>query len=198
MSYLKCKDCKYFIEGIHLEKCALGHQTTKFGYGSPLYCNSFESTEYTCGQCSHFTEKGKCTRDGLFGMTAIMSFQKHYKNQPACEYFKPADNCFLTSAYVDYMGKPDDCAELTALRAFRDGYMMKTEEGRALVEEYYRIAPEIVKEINASPERDEYYDYIASVVEKCVVLIGQDRYAETLAEYRAMVLKLKEALLRRE
>ena len=96
------------------------------------------------------------------------------------------------------MGKPDDCEELTALRGFRDGYMKKTEEGRALVEEYYRIAPEIVKEINASPKRDEYYEYIASVIEKCVALIGQERYGETLEEYQAMVLKLKDALLKSE
>lgn len=203
MSYLKCKDCAHFIEGTMFGKCSLqeykfdsGAYMDKspklFGHGSP--CDNFEAKNVTCGQCNYYTEKGKCKAEGMFGATTLFAFKKHYKNQPACEFFKPAENCFLTSACVGYMGKPDDCEELTVLRAFRDGYMSKTEEGKALVEEYYRIAPEIVKKIDASPERDKYYGYISSVVEKCVALIGQARNEEALAEYRAMVLELKNAL----
>lgn len=31
--------------------------------------------------------------------------------------------CFITTAVCEAEGKPDDCAELTAFRAFRDGYL---------------------------------------------------------------------------
>ena len=31
--------------------------------------------------------------------------------------------CFITTAVCESEGKPDDCAELTAFRAFRDGYL---------------------------------------------------------------------------
>ncbi len=207
MSYLKCKDCAYFVEGSLFGKCTMEDYDSEyniykersprlFGRGSP--CDDFVASSVTCGQCSHHRDNGKCSAEGMFGATTLFAFKRHSDDQPACEFFKPADNCFLTSACVDHMGKPDDCEELTALRGFRDGYMKKTEEGRALVEEYYRIAPEIVKEINASPKRDEYYEYIASVIEKCVALIGQERYGETLEEYQAMVLKLKDALLKSE
>ena len=52
--------------------------------------------------------------------------------------------CFLTTAVCAAEGKPDDCAELTAFRAFRDGWLSETEQGRALIAEYYELAPAIV------------------------------------------------------
>ena len=32
--------------------------------------------------------------------------------------------CFITTAVCQELGKPDDCEELTAFRAFRDGYLL--------------------------------------------------------------------------
>ena len=99
--------------------------------------------------------------------------------------------CFLTSACVEYLGKSDGCEELTALRAFRDNYMKKTDEGIRLVEEYYSIAPAIVEKINASPKRAEYYNYINGVVNECITLIKKDKNEQTLEKYKQMVLCLK-------
>lgn len=45
------------------------------------------------------------------------------------------------------MGLPDDCHELTALRAFRDGYMSAIPGGADDIKEYYRCAPAIVAAI---------------------------------------------------
>lgn len=102
-----------------------------------------------------------------------------------------SSGCFLTSACVAHLGKADDCAELTTLRSFRDGYMKNSQEGKALVDEYYRIAPNIVKKIDASANKGCYYCYIYSVVEKCVGLINEGKNQETIDEYKAMVLHLK-------
>ena len=33
--------------------------------------------------------------------------------------------CYITQATCEYLGKSDDCAELTAFRAFRDGYLKR-------------------------------------------------------------------------
>lgn len=52
--------------------------------------------------------------------------------------------CFITTAVCRQRGRGDDCYELTAFRRFRDQALLPTEEGRALVEEYYRLAPAIV------------------------------------------------------
>ena len=61
--------------------------------------------------------------------------------------------CFLTEAVVGHRGiEADDGPTLTALRAFRDGYMQETPERRAMVARYYEIAPRIVAAIPAGHE----------------------------------------------
>lgn len=99
--------------------------------------------------------------------------------------------CFLTTACVEYFKKPDDCYELTTLRRYRDEFLKSTSSGQQLVNEYYLIAPKIVKKINDSENRDEYYQYIFSIVNKCVKLIENNEYEKTKDEYMNMVLKLK-------
>lgn len=58
--------------------------------------------------------------------------------------FRKKGFCFVTTAVCAAEGKADDCAELTAFRAFRDGWMAQTEQGRALIAEYYETAPAVV------------------------------------------------------
>ena len=104
--------------------------------------------------------------------------------------------CFLTNACVKFLGKADDCEELEKLRAFRDNYMMRTHEGEMLVEEYYKIAPQIVEKIEASSKREAYYDYILSVINKCIGLIDKGKLEETQNCYTEMVRKLERELLK--
>ncbi len=65
--------------------------------------------------------------------------------------------CYITTAVCEFEGKPDDCAELTAFRAFRDGWLSETERGRALIEEYYELAPAIVTAIDYCDDRRVRY-----------------------------------------
>jgi hypothetical protein len=58
--------------------------------------------------------------------------------------FRKHGFCFVTTAVCEAEGKADDCAELTAFRAFRDEWLARTEEGRALIAEYYETAPAVV------------------------------------------------------
>ena len=53
--------------------------------------------------------------------------------------------CYLTTACCTAMGLPDDCPELQTLRVFRDSVLLATSEGRALVDQYYAMAPGIVR-----------------------------------------------------
>lgn len=106
-------------------------------------------------------------------------------------YTSGSSGCFLTSACVDHLGKPDDCKELTLLRKFRDEQMKKMPDGEQLITEYYEIAPKIVKAIEASPNKSEYYDEIYSVVSTCVSLIEKENYGEVFDLYKKMVLDLK-------
>ena len=59
--------------------------------------------------------------------------------------------CFITTAVCKYLGKNDNCEELTTLRKFRDEYMLSTEEGKKLVSQYYVEAPDIVTALEKLP-----------------------------------------------
>ena len=58
--------------------------------------------------------------------------------------------CFITTAVCAYQGKPDDCKELTAFRTFRDGWLSRQPDGKALIRKYYDIAPGIVTAIQVT------------------------------------------------
>lgn len=65
--------------------------------------------------------------------------------------------CYITTAVCLQDGKPDDCAELTAFRSFRDGYLRSCPDGPGLIDEYYRLAPQIVLRIDHSASPVETY-----------------------------------------
>lgn len=111
-----------------------------------------------------------------------------------CPIYKGNDTsgCFLTSACVEARGLPDNCYELTVLRAFRDGYMRQTESGQADICEYYHTAPAIVEKINQSPNAREIFDQIyESLVLPCVKLIEAEKGEKAHELYRGYVKKLQ-------
>lgn len=100
--------------------------------------------------------------------------------------------CYLTSACVRAKGLPDDCYELQVLRQYRDSWLTNTEEGKAIVEEYYKIAPGIVDAIDALEDSNVIYEEIYQIVKNCVRCIENKEYDEALALYKEMTIKLKE------
>lgn len=149
-----------------------------------------------CGNCAYFSDygsgEGRCNYFDI-SMSSDISACDHYEDAYGDDYGgSSGGGCFLTSACVAYMKKSDDCEELSTLRAFRDGYLAKTEQGKALIDEYYQIAPAIVDKIEKSPNKDEYFQDIYQTVLRCVDTIkkGDNETAVTL--YKQMVLKYKE------
>lgn len=57
--------------------------------------------------------------------------------------YKKRKWCYITTATCLHEGKDDNCAELTAFRAFRDGWLTE-QGGEALIAEYYEKAPGLV------------------------------------------------------
>ncbi len=174
-----CCDCIYF------EKSGGALDTLRNTFGGLNGCNdigycrvltdAYGNSKKVKGldTCNHFVERPTASNSG----------------------YNSSGGCFLTSACVEYMGKADDCKELTVLRQFRDGYMKSTEEGSRLVEEYYKIAPDIVAKVNADTQKNDYYEYIYSVVTKCVDLIENNKMEEALASYKTMVETLQSKLI---
>lgn len=104
--------------------------------------------------------------------------------------------CYITTAVCESMGKPDDCYELQMFRAFRDGYMMKTEAGQELVKEYYEIAPGIVMLINMQDHAKEIYDRIyKEYLAPCLGMIEEEKMEACQEHYVSMMLGLKEKYL---
>ena len=95
--------------------------------------------------------------------------------------------CFLTTAIVERRGEADDGPTLTALRAFRDGYMMQTAKRRALVSEYYEIAPRIAAAI---PKWHSDWDWIGARIDAAVAAIAAGDEDAAFAIYTAMVRRL--------
>lgn len=99
-----------------------------------------------------------------------------------------SDGCFLTSACTEARGLPDDCYELTTLRAFRDGYMKSLPQGQADICEYYHIAPAIVDKIHTLPNAQEIFDKIyTELVLPCVKMIQLGKNKAAYLKYRDYV-----------
>jgi hypothetical protein len=107
--------------------------------------------------------------------------------------------CFITTAVCKTLNKPDDCAELTSLRNFRDAYMNETPEMHEEIHEYYHIAPQICAEIEKAEDSGNrvyteiWERYLKSAVE--AVDKGEKQKAHDI--YKQMVLDLKRDYLRR-
>lgn len=110
--------------------------------------------------------------------------------------FKKGIFCYITTAVCRSMDKPDDCYELNTLRAYRDGYLSETEEGRRIVEEYYNIAPTIVKRIDRQEDADNIYRGIwEEYLSRCIRLIEEDEKDKCKELYISMVRSLEKEYL---
>ena len=68
--------------------------------------------------------------------------------------------CFITTATCLSLGKGDGCRELSAFRDLRDNYLAGRPGGRALIEEYYALAPGLIRNIERRPDRAVIYRQI--------------------------------------
>lgn len=146
-----------------------------------LLLNSAElGCTYAMGYMSHLLNAGKA---GFLGEDTVKKY-----HDMALEKMSPYA-CM-------WEGKPDDCCELTAFRNFRDSYLLPESEGRHLVERYYRIAPKIVQNIDALPERDcIYYEIWEKYLKKCMNLIQNNEPESCKNTYVEMVSQLEQKFL---
>lgn len=157
-----CKDCKYCNED--------KNPIVKYGHN--------DLSDYRPDY-----ERGWCSKDRDYVRLNASAPQSCYEDRSSSS----GSGCFLTTACVEYKGLADDCEELTKLRAFRDNYLKTTEEGKAVVEEYYRVAPQIVEKVNASEKKAEIYDYIYKEIHTCIACIEKGDNDGAVNVYRGMV-----------
>lgn len=110
--------------------------------------------------------------------------------------FRKGVFCYITTAVCESLDKPDDCYELTMLRKYRDEYLMSSESGKEIVEEYYNIAPTIVKRISRQENAGEIYRGIwEDYLNPCIRMIEENRKEECKGRYIEMVRKLEKEYL---
>jgi len=103
----------------------------------------------------------------------------------------PEDDCYLTSACVAYTGLPDDCHELTTMRAFRDDFLLTTVPGVALVSRYYRHAPTLLSLISSSTTYAETMVWILQQVRETCDHFQAGRRPQALDIYFDMIIALE-------
>ena len=128
-------------------------------------------------------------------------YYKHCRNYDYdyCPIYKgeqSSGGCYLTSACVEAMGKPDDCLELTTLRNFRDTWLVEQPGGKEEIQRYYEVAPVIVERIRQKGNPGKLFEEIyQTLVAPCVALIQCGKMAETWKLYRAETEKLEKTYL---
>lgn len=153
-----------------------------------------DPSDRCCGQCMYLDHKNT---EGMIFTKYFCGEMHRYVgyNTKACAKYVQRHGCYLTSACVEQKGLPDDCYELTTLRAFRDQYISKLNDGQNLIDQYYATAPLIVSKINSLPNKDEIYDRLYEHIQKCIFEIEHQNFSTALNLYKDMVEKLKDKFL---
>ena len=103
--------------------------------------------------------------------------------------------CFITTATCRYDKKPDNCRELMAFRAFRDGWLTD-HGGKQDIETYYEIAPSIVTMIDYCDSPEECYGEIRERwLKPCMRALDENRPADCRSIYTDMVKTLQKRYL---
>jgi hypothetical protein len=103
---------------------------------------------------------------------------------------KQKGNCFITTASARSLGLNDDCHELNLLRSFRDSYMRATPRRWQQVQQYYSIAPGVVRQIELNSDsaaiwRELWFSHIqpaVAAIERRSPQEAHERYAAMMRE----------------
>lgn len=101
--------------------------------------------------------------------------------------------CYITTACCDYMDLPDDCDILSTMRTFRDQY--GSVEHPDEVEEYYRLAPMIINNIDKSGNNNEIYSDIYNILKEIVQLVEVNKMEDAYRLYKKMTCDLKDRFM---
>ena len=106
---------------------------------------------------------------------------------------KRSSGCIITTAVCNALGKGDDCEELMMLRDYRDDIKEKNPVIADLIEEYYRIAPLLIKKIDECKNRiDIYKNLWRNFISLTCNMIYNKNFAAATSKYIEMVVLLCE------
>lgn len=101
--------------------------------------------------------------------------------------------CYITTTVCSGLHKAPGCRELVVMKKYRDEYLIKQEGGAEVIEEYYDIAPTIVKRIAKEDDPEGIYLYLwEHYLKFCVAMIDAGQFEECRDTYERMVEELRQ------
>lgn len=116
--------------------------------------------------------------------------KKSVAKKKAAKKGKKSEDCFITTACVEYFGLTDNCYQLQTLRRFRDEYMVVEKGRRHMVLNYYDIAPKVVEKLKVHPDRAKFFKDIFDVVNEACLAIEKNENEAAAIMYTNAVLEL--------
>lgn len=96
-----------------------------------------------------------------------------YKNCPVYNSSNSGSLCIVTQVLCYCKGLSDRCRTMMAIRAFRDNVLASTEEGKAMINEYYAVSESFALRLKTLSKEDRqgilerfYEKYIAPCIEE--------------------------------
>ena len=179
-----CKDCRDVV--YTRSRCSICNRIFDITFGEKEYFDGkgFELPK-KCSDC-------RSGRTPVYSGPTYTPPRTYPTHKPAPSPQKKPSLCFITTAVCEYFQKPDDCYELTTLRKFRDEWLSLQVGGEDLIKEYYSIAPNIVRAISVSDEKDIIYLHLWNdYINPCIKLIELGAYDTCKNLYVSMVNELK-------
>lgn len=101
--------------------------------------------------------------------------------------------CLITEATCGYFNKSDECYQLRTLRMFRDEWLKKQNGGELLIEKYYAIAPQLIKDIDSREDKAQIYNTLwDEYIVPCVEMIELEKYQDAKTLYIKGILLLSD------
>ena len=131
-------------------------------------------------------------KHGWWQLTQRDGWSPYNNNSSSASSSKSSKGCFITTATLRAQHSLDDKHPvLQKLRAFRDEYILDLPNGKAMVEEYYEVAPRIVCVLDSLPESAILYlEIFSTYIKECVNFIDQGQCDEAVSLYETMVKTL--------
>jgi hypothetical protein len=132
--------------------------------------------------------------DEYFGVGDYVDESGYDPNNPPAPPPPKKKKCFVTTLFVDILGKGDDCPELRTLRWFRDMVLAKSHP--ELLVEYATVGPRIVDAVGALEEKSQLHVAEAHWpdIKQAVSEIESGDFETAVDTYRLMVTALQHEL----
>jgi len=198
----RCYGCKHFggyrgdFNGSSTPvQCDLGNRGVSISQG----CSSYtpDNTASCKGMSVCYYNKNKSYRDIECSIHGYVGESRDYcRDHAALEEdakSKKKGGCFVTTAICEILDKDDNCYELETLRKFRDQVLLRDENLKSIVSEYYEISPSIVHTLTSLHFKKEFSRYLLhNHVRKIVKEIESNNNIEAINSYMLMLKEIME------